>query len=213
MLSTAAPQDPGSIPASDNCLFAVCTFSLCLRGFPLTVHRCAVTKAHICRLYDRFEELDKNNKGTLSREDFQRIGELAVNPLGDRIINAFFPNEKQTLDFRSFIRILACFRPTTKDKTTDPNAPEPINSRTNKLRFAFQLYDLDGDGKISREELIQVLRMMLEAQVTDDQLESITDRTIQEADLDGDGAISFEEFRKSLENINLEHKMSIRFLQ
>ncbi|XP_043536958.1 calcineurin B homologous protein 2 isoform X2 [Chiloscyllium plagiosum] len=144
------------------------------------------TKAHICRLYDRFEELDKNNKGTLRR---------------------------QTLDFRSFIRILACFRPTVKDKTTDPNAPEPINSRTNKLRFAFQLYDLDGDGKISREELLQVLRMMLEAQVTDDQLESITDRTIQEADLDGDGAISFEEFRKSLENINLEHKMSIRFLQ
>lgn len=27
----------------------------------------------------------------LSREDFQRIPELAINPLGDRIINAFFP--------------------------------------------------------------------------------------------------------------------------
>ncbi|XP_048378602.2 calcineurin B homologous protein 2 isoform X2 [Stegostoma tigrinum] len=172
-----------------------------------------VTKAHICRLYNRFEELDKSNKGSLSREDFQQIGELAVNPLGDRIINAFFPDGKQTLDFRSFIRILACFRPTVKNKFADPNAPEPINSRNNKLQFAFQLYDLDRDGKISREELIQVLRMMLEAQVTDDQLESITDRTIQEADLDGDGAISFEEFRKSLENINLEHKMSIRFLQ
>lgn len=26
-----------------------------------------------------------------SREDFQRIPELAINPLGDRIINAFFP--------------------------------------------------------------------------------------------------------------------------
>ncbi|XP_067875261.1 calcineurin B homologous protein 2 [Heterodontus francisci] len=171
------------------------------------------SKAHIGRLYDRFEELDKSKKGKLSREDFQRIGELAVNPLGDRIIGAFFPDDKQSLDFRSFIRILACFRPTVKDKLADPNAPEPINSRTNKLRFAFQLYDLDRDGKISREELIQVLRMMLEAQVTEDQLESITDRTIQEADLDGDGAISFEEFRKSLENINLEHKMSIRFLQ
>ncbi|GCB81473.1 hypothetical protein scyTo_0022514, partial [Scyliorhinus torazame] len=148
-----------------------------------------------------------------SREDFQRIGELAVNPLGDRIINAFFPDDKQSLDFRSFIRILACFRPTVKDKYADPNAAEPINSRSNKLRFAFQLYDQDRDGIISRGELIQVLRMMLEAQVTEDQLESITDRTIQEADLDGDGAISFEEFRKSLENINLEHKMSIRFLQ
>uniref|UniRef100_UPI00398E955C calcineurin B homologous protein 2 n=1 Tax=Pristiophorus japonicus TaxID=55135 RepID=UPI00398E955C len=171
------------------------------------------SKAHVCRLYDRFEGLDQNKAGQLSREDFQRIGELAVNPLGDRIINAFFPDGNQTLDFRSFIRILACFRPVTVDKSAGPNSPEPINSRSNKLRFAFQLYDQDRDGKISRDELFQVLRMMLEAQVTDDQLDSITDRTIQEADLDGDGAISFEEFRKSLENVNLEHKMSIRFLQ
>lgn len=33
-------------------------------------------------------------------------------------------------------------------------------------------------------------------QVTEEQLESIADRTIQEADLDRDDAISFEEFRK-----------------
>lgn len=37
---------------------------------------------------------------------------------------------------------------------------------------------------------------MLEMQVTEEQLESIADRTIQEADLDKDDAISFEEFRK-----------------
>lgn len=33
----------------------------------------------------------QRRNGTLSREDFQRIPELAINPLGDRIINAFFP--------------------------------------------------------------------------------------------------------------------------
>lgn len=37
---------------------------------------------------------------------------------------------------------------------------------------------------------------MLGMQVTEEQLESIADRTIQEADLDRDDAISFEEFRK-----------------
>lgn len=42
----------------------------------------------------------------------------------------------------------------------------------------------------------QVLRDMLGMQVTEEQLESIADRTIQEADLDRDDAISFEEFRK-----------------
>uniref|UniRef100_A0A8D2IMN4 EF-hand domain-containing protein n=1 Tax=Varanus komodoensis TaxID=61221 RepID=A0A8D2IMN4_VARKO len=54
----------------------------------------------------------------------------------------------------------------------------------------------DKDGKISRGEMLQLLRMMLGLQVTDEQLECITDRTIQEADRDGDGAISFEEFAK-----------------
>lgn len=42
----------------------------------------------------------------------------------------------------------------------------------------------------------QVLQAMLESQVTQEQLECIVDRTIQEADLDNDDAISFEEFRK-----------------
>lgn len=37
---------------------------------------------------------------------------------------------------------------------------------------------------------------MVGVQVTDEQLESITDRTVQEADEDGDGAVSFMEFSK-----------------
>lgn len=37
---------------------------------------------------------------------------------------------------------------------------------------------------------------MVGVQVTEEQLESITDRTVQEADEDGDGAVSFLEFTK-----------------
>ncbi|KAB0393060.1 hypothetical protein E2I00_011440 [Balaenoptera physalus] len=95
----------------------------------------------------------------------------------------------------------------------DPKEPEPLNSRMNKLRFAFQLYDLDRDGKISRQEMLQVLRLMVGVQVTEEQLESIADRTVQEADEDGDGAVSFLEFAKSLEKMNIEQKMSIRILK
>ncbi|TKS80564.1 Calcineurin B -like proteinous protein 2 Hepatocellular carcinoma-associated antigen 520 [Collichthys lucidus] len=57
-----------------------------------------------------------------------------------------------------------------------------------------------------------VLRAMLGLQVTEEQLQSIAERAIQEADLDQDDAISFDEFRKSLEKVNIDHKMSIRFL-
>ncbi|XP_065137382.1 calcineurin B homologous protein 2 [Paramisgurnus dabryanus] len=171
------------------------------------------SSAHIIRLHDRFKYLDREKKGHLCPQDFGEIKGLAMNPIGDRIIDAFFPPGRETVDFQTFVRILAHFRPVDKNRPKEPNSSEPINSRINKLKFVFQMYDLDKDGKISRHDLLKVLRGMLEMQVTDEQLDSIAERTIQEADLDGDGTISFEEFRKSLEKVNIDHKMSIRFLR
>ncbi|XP_036874742.1 calcineurin B homologous protein 1 isoform X1 [Manis javanica] len=172
-----------------------------------------VSHSQITRLYSRFTSLDKGENGTLSREDFQRIPELAINPLGDRIINAFFPEGEDQVNFRGFMRTLAHFRPIEdNEKSKDVNGPEPLNSRSNKLHFAFRLYDLDKDDKISRDELLQVLRMMVGVNISDEQLGSIADRTIQEADQDGDSAISFTEFVKVLEKVDVEQKMSIRFL-
>ncbi|KAM4565875.1 calcineurin B homologous protein 2 isoform 1-T2 [Odontesthes bonariensis] len=169
--------------------------------------------AHLLRLHERFEFLDRDNRGHLSPEDFEAVREVAMNPIGGRIICSFFPPGQETLDFPSFVRILAHFRPTEKHRARDGAQSEPANSRTGKLKFAFQLYDLDRDGKISRAELLQVLRAMMGIQVTEEQLQSIAERAIQEADLDKDDAISFDEFRKSLEKVNIEHKMSIRFLE
>ncbi|XP_033486578.2 calcineurin B homologous protein 2 [Epinephelus lanceolatus] len=169
--------------------------------------------AHILRLYERFEFLDSDQRGELRPEDFGAVRELALNPIGDRIISAFFSPGQETVDFPTFVRVLAHFRPTESNRTRDGAQPEPANSRTRKLKFAFQLYDQDRDGKISRAELLQVLRSMLGMQVTEEQLQSIAERAIQEADLDQDNAISFDEFRKSLEKVNIDHKMSIRFLR
>lgn len=171
------------------------------------------SQASVIRLYDRFQALDKDQKGYLSKYDLQGIGELAVNPLGDRIINAFFKEGEELTDFRSFIRVLACFRPMEEGKSKEIDRPEPMNSRQSKLQFAFQLYDQDSDGKISRDEMLQVLRLMVGIQVTDEQLACIAERTIQEADQDGDGAISFEEFATSVEKLNIEQKMSLRLLK
>lgn len=184
-----------------------------LSGIPnadVLMQETGFTPAHIIRLYDRFEALDRDKKGYLSQKDFESIKALALNPIGDRIIGAFFTPGKETVDFHSFVRILAHFRPVDKCL---PRDPEAINSRTNKLRFAFQLYDQDRDGKISRAELLQVLRMMMEMQVTEEQLDSIVDRSFMESNLDGDDGISFDEFRKSLDRMNIDHKMSIRFLR
>uniref|UniRef100_A0A2K6PPR3 EF-hand domain-containing protein n=1 Tax=Rhinopithecus roxellana TaxID=61622 RepID=A0A2K6PPR3_RHIRO len=90
--------------------------------------------------------------GTLSQEDFLRIPELVIDPLGDQIINAFFPEGEDGVNFRGFTQTLAHFRPIEDNKKSkDVNGPEPLNSRSNKLHF------FDKDDKLSRDELIQVL--------------------------------------------------------
>jgi len=160
------------------------------------------------RLYSRFTALDKTATGSLTRDDFLRIPELAINPLGDRIVNAFFQpgNDENGVNFRQFVRVLAHFRPIKKNKDNQ------LNSREGKLRFAFKLYDLDDDERITKEELLAVLQMMVGENISEDQLLSIAERTILEADTDGDGMISFEEFCSVLTRSEVEHKMSIRFL-
>ncbi|XP_076002162.1 calcineurin B homologous protein 2 [Genypterus blacodes] len=164
--------------------------------------------SHLLRLHERFEFLDKDQRGHLRPQDFAELKQLAVNPIGDRIIGAFFSPGQETVDFPAFVRFLAHFRPTD---IRDQTQPEPINSSTRKLKLAFQLYDQDRDGEISRAELLQVLHAMMGTEVTEEQLESIAERAIQEADLDRDDTISFDEFRKSLEKVNIDQKMSIRF--
>jgi len=179
------------------------------------------TGNQIERLWSRFTSLDKQDKGYLTREDFLRIPELAINPLGDRIVHAFFRDghsnangvgeletrDRDVVNFCDFVRVLAHFRPIKKNIEKNK-----LNSRQEKLKFAFRMYDLDGDEKISKEELLAVLTMMVGANISEEQLMSIAERTIHEADEDKDTLISFDEFCKVLERTDVEQKMSIRFL-
>lgn len=88
-----------------------------------------VTPNQIERLYSRFTSLDRGDCGTLSREDFLRIPELAINPLGDRIVNAFFDESgNDRVNFLQFMQVLSHFRPIKK------NSPNRLNSRQEKLR-------------------------------------------------------------------------------
>lgn len=173
------------------------------------------------RFWSRFTHLDKQHKGYLTKDDLFRIPELAINPLADRIVNAFFNprsnivKNKDTLklidgakeevvNFCDFVKVLAHFQPV---KAESKNC---INSKHQKLNFAFQMYDLDGDGKISMEELLAVLKMMIGENMSEDQLLSIADRTLRKAKCEN--LITFEEFCEVLDNSRVEKKLTIKFL-
>eukprot|EP00162_Nutomonas_longa_P004348 comp15103_c0_seq1/m.22530 comp15103_c0_seq1/g.22530 ORF comp15103_c0_seq1/g.22530 comp15103_c0_seq1/m.22530 type:complete len:174 (-) comp15103_c0_seq1:91-612(-) len=155
------------------------------------------TQQEIKRLYKRFKKLDKDGSGTISSDEFLVIPELAGNPLVQRVISIFDKSGDGQVDFKEFIQALSIF--------------SVKGSGEEKLQFAFQVYDIDRDGKICNKEMFQVLKMMVGTNLTDVQLQQIVDKTIVEADEDKDGMISFEEFSKMLSNTDLHQKMTIRF--
>mmetsp|Transcript_9495 Transcript_9495/g.21558 ORF Transcript_9495/g.21558 Transcript_9495/m.21558 type:complete len:82 (-) Transcript_9495:48-293(-) len=78
------------------------------------------------------------------------------------------------------------------------------------VRYAFKIYDVDGDGKISREDLKETLQLITMSNDADF-LEEVLDQVFQEADSDEDGFILFEDFSKVVMNSDIEGKLTIDF--
>ena len=216
------------------------------------------TKQQVLRLYDRFQRLDKNETGYLTREDFLRIPELAINPLAERIIDMFLIDLNQQpsiinsnpvededdedessnnnnsmnsdldiraskttieqINFPEFCKMLSNFNGKSKrlsheQKSDAENSggSDGTSSKDKKLRFLFKLYDSNNDDQISKEELLSLLRLMVGTNISSQQLDLIAQRTIAETDEDNDGKLNFKEFRKGLENVDIEMKMTVRF--
>lgn len=64
--------------------------------------------------------------------------------------------------------------------------------------MAFRVYDTKGDGVITKDEIVEMLKLMVGNNLTNEQIELIVQKTMAEYDLDGDGKISEEEFAKVL---------------
>ncbi|KAI3641713.1 hypothetical protein MIR68_000281 [Amoeboaphelidium protococcarum] len=153
------------------------------------------TMDEIMRLHKRFMKLDKNNSGTIDKDEFLSIPGINSNPIAQRVIDIFDEDGGGDVDFKEFLKGLSAF--TAKELKEE------------KLRFAFKVYDIDRDGFISNGELFLVLKMMVGNNLKDIQLQQIVDKTIIQADKDGDGKVSFEEFQGMLENTDIVKQMTL----
>lgn len=76
---------------------------------------------------------------------------------------------------------------------------------------AFRMYDLDGDGYVSPEELAHTLKTLMGRALSELQLSQIVESTIMQHDVDGDGRLSFQEFRSLLNAADTENKLCTAF--
>ena len=147
------------------------------------------------KLYKNFSKIDKDKSNSLEPEEFFDIPELANNPLVRRVISVLDKNKDGSISFLEFVQGLSSL------------SAKAANEE--KMEFAFQIYDINGDGYISNGELFTVLKMMVGNNLNDVQLQQLVDRTIIKADEDFDGKISFEEFCKMVKDLDVVEKLII----
>merc|ERR1711874_919179 len=105
-----------------------------------------------------------------------------------------------------FVNVLSFFRPVSKKSRKNLK-----NTKKDKLMFSFRMYDLDGDGSISVDELLAVLTIMVD-NIEEAELCKIAEKFVQEIDHSQDTLISFEEFVQIMDTSDVEYKMSMKFV-
>jgi len=137
-------------------------------------------------LYRHFLSLASTNAddGQIDRKEFEQAIGLNESLFVDRLFSLFDENSDGFINFQEFICGLSilCIRGTFDEK----------------MMFSFRIYDFDGDGKISNEELTSMLKTSLTengVHFTRAQIELIIRSTFEEADVNRDGFIDFEEYK------------------
>ena len=131
-------------------------------------------------LLNLFQQFDTNGDGVLSREEILN-GYKSLMPFEDaekevdRIMDEVDIDKNGTIDYNEFV--LATI-----------NKQKLVNKK--KLEATFKMFDKDGNGTISADEIKSVLGKAVDAK----QLEQV----IKEVDINGDGEISLNEFKEMM---------------
>ncbi|VDO07308.1 unnamed protein product [Rodentolepis nana] len=138
-----------------------------------------LTKEEVEDFREAFNLFDKDGDGSITIEELRSVmRSLGLSPTEaelEDIINEGDIDGNRTIDFSEFLTLMA------KNMKEDDEEEE--------IRTAFEIFDKDGNGSISADELRHVMKS-LDGNLTETEIASI----IKEADSDGDGQISFEEF-------------------
>jgi len=140
-------------------------------------------------LYKNFIHLDTDKSGTIEPNEFFNVPELRDNPIVQRIISVFDKNGDGKISFYEFVIGLSTL--------------SSSHNQEDKIKLAFQIYDVNDDGYISNGDLFFTLKLLVGDNLTDIQIQQLVDRSILAADKDLDGKISFEEFKEFVSDVKM----------
>ena len=129
--------------------------------------------------------------GKMTKKEFENIyknffKDGDASKFASHVFRTFDKDGDQAIDFREFICGLSitCH-----------------GSREDKLRWAFNMYDIDKSGAITENELIEIIRsiynMMSDNEVPvteEDSPEKLAEKLFLQMDEDGDGEVTIDEF-------------------
>jgi len=121
--------------------------------------------------------------------------ELGGNPFISRIFQLFDSDKDNRVTLAEFTQAIEYFG--------------RLDQEEEQYNFAFRIYDVDGDGHISGEELYRTLHQLVGQHYTDTQLEQVVHNTMMEFDRDGDNMLNLEEFRLLLSSTDLQNKFAM----
>ena len=146
-----------------------------------------ISPAKLTELQDCFKTMDEDKSGSISIIEFYfALGKMGLYVPMDEVKQLIYQHDTDgglTLDFVEFIKLFAML---------DPKVGQEI-----EINKAFKLFDKNGDGYITRTELVDALSHF-GVSASEEDVEKIFDVT----DNDEDGTISLEEFQNLLYDPN-----------
>ncbi|XP_055906037.1 calcineurin subunit B type 1 [Eupeodes corollae] len=161
------------------------------------------TLGEIEYLYTRFCALGapQRRTGFLVKRDFN-FPSYALHSL---ILTEMFGN-KYDITFVEFAKFLHTFRPLDFKASKEERAA----MKTRKLKLLFSMYDINKDGSISKEDLLDVVHRLCSDYTDIHTMIKIVQLVIKEMDSTKTNRILFDDFCKSMEIFDMDN-LAVKF--